>query len=38
MFTKISVTHNKKRITLFSLLINYISAKSVPEILSLNEK
>ena len=32
---KISTTHNKKRIPLITLLINWISAKSAPQILSI---
>ena len=33
---KISITHNKNLTTLLNLLINCISAKSAPQILSLN--
>ena len=32
---KISITHNKKRIPLLNLLINYITARSEPQILSI---
>ena len=32
---KISITHNKKRIPLLNLLVNYISARSAPQIVSL---
>ena len=32
---KISITHNKKRIPLLSLLINCISARSAPHVLSM---
>ena len=34
-FLKISIIHNKKRIPLLNLLINCISARSVPQILSI---
>ena len=30
-----SITHNKKRIPLLNLLINYISARAAPQILSI---
>ena len=33
---KISITHNKNLNPLLNVLINYISAKSAPQILSLN--
>ena len=33
---KRSITHNRNLIYLFYLLINYISAKSAPQILSSN--
>ena len=33
---KISITHNKNLLPLLYLLNNYISAKSTPQILSLN--
>ena len=33
---KISITHNKNLNPLLNVLINYISAKSAPRILSLN--
>ena len=32
------MAHNKNLITILNLLINYISAKSAPYILSLNEE
>ena len=35
---KLSMTHNKNLIPLLNLLINCISAKSTPQILSLNEE
>ena len=35
---KISITHNKKRIPLLNLLINWISAKSAPQILSIKSE
>ena len=35
---KISITHNKKQITLLDLLINCISARSSPQILSLKDE
>ena len=34
---KISITHNKKRIDLLNLLINCISARSAPQILSIKD-
>ena len=33
-----SITHNKKRIPLLNLLINYISARSAPQILSIKDE
>ena len=35
---KISITHNKNLNPLLNLLNNYISAKSTPQILSLNDE
>ena len=35
---KISIAHNKNLIPLLNVLINWISAKSAPQILSLNEE
>ena len=35
---KISITHNKKRIPLLNLLINCISARSEPQILSIKDE
>ena len=35
---KISITHNKNLIPLLYLIINYISAKSVPQILSYKDE
>ena len=35
---KISITHNKKQITLLNLLVKYISAKSTPQMLSIKGK
>ena len=35
---KIPMTHNKRQISLINLLINCISAKWAPQILSLNEE
>ena len=35
---KISITRNKKRISLLNLLINYISARSAPQILSMKNE
>ena len=35
---KISITHNKKRIPLLNLLINYISARSAVQILFIKDE
>ena len=35
---KISITHNKKRIPLLNLLINYISARSAPKITFIKDE
>ena len=34
----LSITHNKKRVPLLSLLINCISAKSAPQIFSIKDE